>query len=197
LMSSVGDRESESQWKKLRERLDAELAALPRKYRAPLVLCYLEGKTHLEAAQILGWPSGSISARVARGRELLRCRLAGRDEDLNACIFPFLLGCWITEPPLSPRLVQATVSAALAALPGRAARAALAASAARASKTQLPQRGAGIRPGRMLKLTLAVAIALMSFSAIAYAFAGPDFLAALGLRGSAGVSPGTPAHSCH
>jgi hypothetical protein len=36
------------------------------------VLCYLEGKTHLEAAQTLGWPSGSMSKRLEQGRELLR-----------------------------------------------------------------------------------------------------------------------------
>jgi len=55
--------------------LMAALACLPEKYLAPLVLCYLEGKTNDQAARQLGWPVGSISGRLARGRELLRRQL--------------------------------------------------------------------------------------------------------------------------
>jgi RNA polymerase sigma factor (sigma-70 family) len=55
-----------------------ELLQLPEKYRAPVVLCDLEGRTHQEAALELGWPSGSISRRLVRARALLRRRLVHR-----------------------------------------------------------------------------------------------------------------------
>jgi HlyD family secretion protein len=62
----------------VRAELDEELNLLPEKFRAPLVLCYLEGKTHEEAARLLGCPPGSMSWRLARAQEALRARLGRR-----------------------------------------------------------------------------------------------------------------------
>jgi RNA polymerase sigma factor (sigma-70 family) len=55
-----------------------ELDRLPERYRAPIVLCYLEDRTHEEAASQLGIPVGTVKIRLSRGRERLRGRLVRR-----------------------------------------------------------------------------------------------------------------------
>ena len=58
--------------------LHEEVDRLPQSLRAPIVLCYLEGLTHDEAARRLRWPIGTVSSRMARARDLLRARLIRR-----------------------------------------------------------------------------------------------------------------------
>lgn len=58
--------------------LDHELQSLPKRYRAPLELCYLQGKSNRQAADELGWPAGSIARRLARARTILQRRLVLR-----------------------------------------------------------------------------------------------------------------------
>src|SRR5207249_5552581 len=72
--------------RELQEALDEELARLPEKYRAPLVLCYLEGATRDEAARQLGWPTSPLKLRVEQGRELLQQRLLKRGMALSAAL---------------------------------------------------------------------------------------------------------------
>src|SRR5262249_40421706 len=49
-------------WSDLQPLLDRELARLPDKYRAPVVLCDLQGKTYRDAARQLGCPAGTLAA---------------------------------------------------------------------------------------------------------------------------------------
>ena len=51
--------------------LHEEINRLQERYRLPVVLCYLEGLTHEQAAQRLGWPLGTVESRLARARERL------------------------------------------------------------------------------------------------------------------------------
>ena len=56
--------------------LHEEINRLPAKYRQPIILCYMQGRTQPQAAQILGWPLGTVQIRLHRGRERLRSRLS-------------------------------------------------------------------------------------------------------------------------
>jgi len=78
----------------VRTALDDELHRLPEKYRAPVLLCYLEGKTNAEAAQALGWPAGSMSRRLNRARALLHERLSQRGIGLGLLLLALGLLSW-------------------------------------------------------------------------------------------------------
>jgi RNA polymerase sigma-70 factor (ECF subfamily) len=51
------------------------IAALPEKYRAPVVLRDVEGKTYEEVAQILQLGLGTTKSRISRARGLLKAKL--------------------------------------------------------------------------------------------------------------------------
>ena len=84
--------------------LHEEVDRLPQSLRAPIVLCYLEGLTHDEAARRLRWPVGTVRSRMARARDLLRARLIRRGLAYTA----------IAATIESPRAVMAEVPHALA-----------------------------------------------------------------------------------
>jgi RNA polymerase sigma factor (sigma-70 family) len=65
-------------WREVRQVLHAELKGLPERYRAPLVLCYLEGATQEMAAWQLSVAKSTLRTRLERGRALLRARLLRR-----------------------------------------------------------------------------------------------------------------------
>ena len=62
----------------LRPVLHEEVARLPEKYRVPVILSYLEGRTNQEVAKLLRWPVGTVKGRLMRARKMLRSRLGRR-----------------------------------------------------------------------------------------------------------------------
>src|SRR5262249_61018197 len=70
-------------WRELGAVLDEELQRLPERYRAPLVLCFLETRTQDEAAELLGCSKSTLRRRLEHGRELLRRRLRRRGGALS------------------------------------------------------------------------------------------------------------------
>jgi WD40 repeat protein len=71
--------------------LEDELHKLPDKFRLPIILCYLQGKTNQEAADDLGLPLSSLSWRLGRARDLLRERLERRGLAVTAVALAALL----------------------------------------------------------------------------------------------------------
>jgi RNA polymerase sigma factor (sigma-70 family) len=60
----------------LLEQLDHELSRLPDKYRVPVVLCELEGRSRKEVARLLSLPEGTLSWRLAHAKGLLAKKLS-------------------------------------------------------------------------------------------------------------------------
>jgi RNA polymerase sigma factor (sigma-70 family) len=104
----------ELSWGELRSILHAELAALPEWFRAPLVLCYLEGRTQEEAARQLGWSLSTVRGRLQRGREKLRRRLERRGVALTAALGTALIGQTLAEAAVPSSALPTTAAIALA-----------------------------------------------------------------------------------
>ncbi len=58
-----------------RETVQRELGRLPKRYREVLVLCHIEGRSRVEAAEMLECTTASIKASLARAKSMLRKRL--------------------------------------------------------------------------------------------------------------------------
>ncbi len=101
-------------WKEVRAVLDEELHRLPAKYRAPLLLHYLEGLTQEETARRLGCSLSTLKRRLERGREFLRGRLTRRGVVPAAPLLLAVLAEGLAPAAVPPALRDATIRAAVA-----------------------------------------------------------------------------------
>ncbi len=114
-------KQTASQEAALQTLLDQELPALPDKYRAPIVLCDLEGTTVREAARQLGWPQGTVATRLAKGRTLLARRLRQSGVTLSAAALAVNLAQGSASASVPASLIGSTVQAAASVAAGHAA----------------------------------------------------------------------------
>lgn len=98
--------------REIRAVLDEEIQRLPAKYRVPVVLCYLEGKSNSEAGQLQGCSTRTIERHLAQARALLEQRLARRGLAVSGAALVALLGQETALAALPTALVVGAVRAA-------------------------------------------------------------------------------------
>jgi RNA polymerase sigma factor (sigma-70 family) len=139
-------------WSDLEPLLDQELHRLPKAFQQPILLCDLQGKSRRDAALVIGVPEGTLSSRLARGRELLRARLARRGVALGTVA---LAGFLATNS-------QAAVDHALAASTAQTATTFATGSTAGVSANVATLVQGGLKSLLLVKLQIGAAVLLMS-----------------------------------
>jgi RNA polymerase sigma factor (sigma-70 family) len=100
--------------------LDRELSRLADKYRLPIVLCDLEGRSRREVARQLAIPEGTLSSRLATARKKLAARLARFGFVVSGVALTALLADSTVTAGIAPSLFTTTTKAALMVAAGPA-----------------------------------------------------------------------------
>jgi RNA polymerase sigma factor (sigma-70 family) len=143
-------------WEELCLVLDEELRKLPERYRVPLLMCYLEGRTQDEAARQLDWSVRTLRRRLERARELLKARMIRRGATLGAGLFAGFLAPSSASAVLTLELRQSILTMSTGD-----------AKSAIASATVLRMVAAATRSAIVTKIAIwsAVALAIVSTAA--------------------------------
>jgi RNA polymerase sigma factor (sigma-70 family) len=137
-------------WHDLLAVLDEELARLPERFRAPLLACYLDGRTQDEAARQLGWSLSTLRRRLEAARTRLKVRMTARGATLGGGLFAGVLA------PASAAVPEPLARAAVEQAGGGAASPRVLELAA---STSLPlAKWAGVAAGLVLVCGLAVGL---------------------------------------
>jgi RNA polymerase sigma factor (sigma-70 family) len=114
------DPAAEVSWREVQAILDEELQRLPARYRAPMILCYLDGMTRDEAARRLGVSPTTLHGRLERARGLLRQYLTKRNLTLGSAMSAAVLAESVAQAALAPTFVVSSTKAAMLLAAGRA-----------------------------------------------------------------------------
>ncbi len=163
-LRAADQRLPQSAWRDLQSALDEALLQVSPKHRAALTLCYLEGKSHEEAALLLGCSVGTVGSWVARGRKQLRAHLARRGIALTAGALATALAASAASAAPRASLVKATLGGGLSFAAGGVA-GAVSARAVVLAEAALPAAAA--------RLSGAVALAALLTAGVAGALAWP------------------------
>jgi RNA polymerase sigma factor (sigma-70 family) len=192
-------------WNELRPVLHDEVHRLPDKYRVPIILSYLEGKTNEEVARLLQWPVGTVKGRLLKARELLRSRLLRRGMALSAAfLFTALDDGAVFAEVVPPELVERTVHFvqrfnAAASSPGSTPSPLQSMTDSTFPKVRIAMFDALRIPPKFFGLSSVVWISLLSISAvigIGIALGGSGNLSYIRSACSAFVGTRAPATSC-
>jgi RNA polymerase sigma factor (sigma-70 family) len=128
----------------LRAVVDEAISRLPEKYRVPIVLCYLEGRTNEAAAAELGCPTSTVVTRLSRAKDRLRVFLGRRGVGVTAGVLAATLAdlstsSVVTAADAVARVATLFVTARAAAGPVPARVALLTEGALRAMDTNRPK----------------------------------------------------------
>lgn len=108
----------EEAWADLQPILDSELARLPDKYRVPVILCDLGGRSQRDVARELKLPAATLANRLAVARRMLAKRLTDRGVVLSAAAVTAALSWHSATTAVPPTLAHLTVQAGCAAAAG-------------------------------------------------------------------------------
>lgn len=124
----------EVSWRELCSALDFELNRLPKRWRLPLILCYLEGRTQDESARLLAWSKSTLRRRLQEARDALCRRLKGRGIVGSAALSAVLVSDCLASAAPTLGLIASTVDVAVEVAAGK--KVATAASATVAALTE-------------------------------------------------------------
>lgn len=98
----------------MRQIMEKEIAALPRKLQRAIVLCDVEGLSRAEAARDLGVPRSTVDSQVTKGRQILRSRMTRLGVSIPAAGFAaFIADSSGSSLAMSAELIKQTTTNAV------------------------------------------------------------------------------------